>query len=138
MQIGSLYTVTAAANQYALLYSLVGPNGSTGSGNCTFTPTDDVTVTARFDHDTAHQVYIPNGNSYYRLLQAAYNAAVPGATIKTWSQGYGENLTCDSDKAITLKGGYNQGYTSVSGRSTLNGILTIRRGRVTIEGVAVK
>jgi hypothetical protein len=143
MLTGIPYTVTAAPSQFALLYSLAGPSCSAATANCIFTPTGNVTVTARFDHDTAHQVYyIPKGSalgSNYSRLQDAYKDAIPGSTIMAWAQVYvNESLTCGLDKAVTLKGGYNQGYTSVSGRTTLNGILTIGRGSVTIEGVAVK
>jgi hypothetical protein len=51
---------------------------------------------------------------------------------------YIENLTCGFNKAVTLKGGYNQGYTALNGWATLSGILTIGQGSVTIEEFSVK
>jgi hypothetical protein len=140
MMIGVAYLFTATPSQYAYLYSLIGPNCSMVNGTCAFTPTGDITIIARFDLDTAHQVYIPASNntgSYYSSLQAAYNSADPGSTVMTWAQDYSENLNCSIIKAVTLKGGYNQGYTAVTNWTALHGTLTIERGALTIEGIAI-
>jgi hypothetical protein len=71
-------------------------------------------------------------------LQAAYNAALDGATIQVWDVEYDENLSCGQDKSVTIKGGYDQSYTTNSGYTTLKGTLTIGRGTVVTERFVVR
>ena len=43
-----------------------------------------------------------------------------------------EDLIIDSNKYVTLQGGYNNDYTADTGKTTLNGNLTISDGTVII------
>ena len=67
---------------------------------------------------------------YYSTLQAAYDAAVDGDVIQSQDANYIENLNINRNISITLEGGYDCGYTAVTGKTTLNGTMTISDGIV--------
>ena len=132
-------TLTPAADQYMVFSGWSG--GCTGTAPCTMTLTGNVSVTATFDKDTDHSVFIPGGppgSGYYTTLQAAYDGAPDGSTISAWATTYSENLTCNLAKSVVLKGGYDQSYTSQTGYTILDGALRVRQGKVTVERLKVK
>ena len=48
---------------------------------------------------------------YYETLQQAYDNALEGATLMLWSsERIIENIVCDQQKLVTIKGGYDQGF----------------------------
>jgi len=134
-------TLTPTADQY-MIFSGWSGGGCSGSAPCTITLTGNTTVNATFDNDTAHMVYVPGTvpgtGTYYTTLQAAYDGADPGSTVSAWAISYLENLTCGMDKSILLKGGYDQNYTSQTGYTILDGVLTIGRGVLTVDRLIVK
>ncbi len=82
--------------------------------------------------------YCPNspakiGSASFTSLQAAYNAAVNGDTIKCRNLTFIENLTVNRNIAVTLEGGYDCGYTTnVGGTTTIKGSLTTTTGGGTV------
>jgi hypothetical protein len=108
-----------------------------GAGACSLTMNVDKSVTASFIEDTAHRVRIGDTANYFQTLQAAYNEAPSGACVKAWNASYYEDLSFSMNKEISLKGGYNQGYTSNSGYTVLHGILRILKGTVTVENLII-
>lgn len=130
-------TLTATADEYSLFSGWSG-TACAGTGDCTLTLTGDATVTATFDLDTAHRVYVPATASFPTTLQQAYDTALPGATIMAWALEYNENLVCGVNKEITLSGGYNGGYTDNPGMTTLHGVLTIGLGTLVADRLAVR
>ena len=72
----------------------------------------NITTTAVFDFDTAHKTRIYGTSNYFSTLAAAYAASVAGNVIQAWGTDFIETLILSSPKAVTIKGGYNQGYTS--------------------------
>lgn len=70
---------------------------------------------------------------YYSTLQSAYDAAVNGDTIQSQAVAFSEDLFIDLNKSVTLKGGYDCDYIFNTGKTTLNGNMTISNGMVTIE-----
>jgi subtilisin family serine protease len=70
--------------------------------------------------------------SYHLTLQEAYDAANDGDTIQCQATSFTEDLYIDLNKTITIRGGYNNAYTTVIGRTTLNGLLEITDGAVAI------
>ena len=130
-------TLTPTAAQYSLFAGWSGA-GCNGTGDCNVTVSGDTTVQATFNLDSEHKVYIPGTTKYYSTLQAAYEAALGGATIKAWSMQYDENLNCNQGKIVILKGGYNQGYSSNNDFTTLNGKLTIRNGTLRVDHLVIK
>lgn len=85
-------------------------------------------------------VSIP-GVNFFPSLQAAYDA--PGATDIT-IQARTVDLSApdfilDSDKAVTLEGGYDSAFSVNSGGYTvLTGTLTIQSGSLTVENLIIK
>jgi hypothetical protein len=93
-------------------------------------------------------VYIyPNGpevriidtpTSYYWIyeLQTAYNDAQDLETIQGKAATYTGNLAINQNKTVTIEGGYtgtnNCGFTSLTGKTTVNGNVTISNGTVKI------
>lgn len=73
------------------------------------------------------------GVEYYSTLQSAYNASVNGDIIESQTANFTEDLVIDIGKSVTLQGGYNNDYTAVTGKTTLNGNLNIANGTVTIS-----
>ncbi len=134
-------TLTPTADQY-MIFSGWSGGGCSGSDPCTITLTGNTSVTATFDRDAEHAVYIPGATpgtgTYYATLQAAYDGAESGAAVSAWATTYLESLTCGQAKSVILKGGYDQSYTSQTGYTTLDGVLNIRQGRVTAERLKVK
>ncbi|MBI4847071.1 MAG: Ig-like domain-containing protein [Nitrospirae bacterium] len=70
---------------------------------------------------------------YYSSLQAAYNAANDGETIKSQDAVTTENLNLDRDLSITLTGGYGCNYSSATGTTTIKGDMIISAGTLTIS-----
>jgi PKD repeat protein len=70
---------------------------------------------------------------YYPTLLDAYNAAEDGETIQGRDHTFSESLYFNSDKSILLEGGYDCSYTTITGRTTISGNVTIGNGTVTIQ-----
>ncbi len=49
-----------------------------------------------------------------------------------------ENINLNRSITVTIKGGYNCGHTTSTGKTIINGNLTISNGTVTIENVKVQ
>ncbi|HTZ16968.1 MAG TPA: DUF1566 domain-containing protein [Dissulfurispiraceae bacterium] len=79
------------------------------------------------------------GVNPYTTFLDAYSAALDGDTIEAQTVVSTENVTCDSTSGIHvwLKGGYDSGFTSNTGFTTI-GSLTISGGSVTIENLIIQ
>ncbi len=87
-----------------------------------------------YDSGIGAPVKIDNATpSYFRSLQAAYNAAIDGDYILTIDAIFFENLSIDTNKSITFSGGYDGTFAPTSGDTTLNGDITISNGTLSIE-----
>lgn len=73
------------------------------------------------------------GINYYASLQSAYNAASEGSILQSRAVLFTGNLNFNINKTITLSGGYDCAYTTVGGKSKVNGLMTITRGTVIIS-----
>ena len=134
-QAGADFILTAAPTQYSLFNGW--SNGiCNGSGGCQFVLNADASMTATFNKDIAHQVKI--GGVYYPSIQAAYNLAANGSTIKLWATDYTEAVTCSNAKTVMLAGGYDYGYTAVVGSIILNGFLAVQNGKVIAKGLTIR
>lgn len=77
------------------------------------------------------------GTTGYATLSAAYAAAGSGAEIRLVDGTLGESFTVT--KNVTLKGGYNASFGSLTGLFTiLNTPLTVNTGTLTIDRITVK
>ncbi len=132
---GTQVTLSPSASEYSVFGGW--SNGvCAGIGNCLLTLFADTSVTGSFFRDTSHQVSV--GDSYYQSIQDAYNAAADGSVIRLWGIAYDESLACDRSVAITLQGGYDSAYLSITGETTLNGVLTVTDGTVIADGVSIQ
>ncbi|QOX78507.1 hypothetical protein FY034_06045 [Trichlorobacter lovleyi] len=142
---GSTVTLAAAADANSTFTTFSGPAGCTTAGGCSFSITADTTVTGSFAG--AYKAKISGGSGYDTLTLAHANAGdnaiilareLHNATTLA-VEPFVEDLTVT--KPVTLKGGYNAGFSSNSGiYSTLSGILTIggTTGSLTVENLIIK
>ena len=79
-------------------------------------------------------------DSLHASLEASL-AAVPNGT-PAWLQGRAveipENLTVTTCAMVTLRGGYDAGFATIVGRTTVAGSVTIACGTLVVEGVAIR
>jgi hypothetical protein len=135
---GAVLTLTATAYDFSDFSSLMG--GCT-TNPCTLTMGSDKTVNANFALDTVHKARLGDSTSYNSTLPLAYGAALNGNainTIKAWGTYFAESLDCNSDKDVTIDGGYNDGYSAKTGYTTLQGPLTISQGSLTVDELTIK
>jgi uncharacterized repeat protein (TIGR01451 family) len=71
-------------------------------------------------------------------LASAYTAAPTGAIIQARALTFPEELTFGGEKVIYLKGGFDAGFNTNAGTTTIDGSLTIGRGEVTVERFAIQ
>ena len=77
------------------------------------------------------------GGISFGTLKDAYNDVNDGI-IEAKALTFSENLTLERAIFFTLKGGYADDYLSRTGYTILDGNLTIGRGGLTVEWLAVK
>jgi hypothetical protein len=133
---GSVVTLSVDPDDF---WQFTGWSGAcSGTGGCTLTMNANNSVTATFDFYTAHKSRIGDTASYNSTLQASYDGTPNPGTVKAWATDFVENLTCNLTKDVTLKGGYNEGYTSNSDYTTLQGVLSIPSGSLTVENLVIR
>jgi hypothetical protein len=70
---------------------------------------------------------------YYSKLQDAYNAAGDLDTIQSHDVVFGEDLNINHSKLVKIEGGYTCDYASFTGKTTINGNMTISDGTLVIQ-----
>lgn len=133
---GTPVALTATPGEYSLFGGWSGI--CTGIGTCAVTADADKSVTAIFNENTASRAKI--GSVLFSTLSLAYAAASSSATdtILAWGVEFVEDLTCGEGKDIILKGGYNGDYSSnTSGYTSLQGVLTVGKGSLTVERLVI-
>ena len=100
-----------------------------GTSDCDVTMDQARTVTATFT--SAAPVRI--GSVPYPNLQSAYDAAANGAVIMLREGELAGSLLANRPVGVTLRGGYNAGYSAVVGSCTLRGQILLRSGTVRSE-----
>jgi hypothetical protein len=77
--------------------------------------------------------------NYYQSLTEAYAAAPTGvSTIQVRAVDFAENLSCNQAKDIILDGGYDSGYLSKAGYTSLSGTLSIGSGSLIVDRLVIK
>lgn len=132
---GSLITLTPVADPFSVFSGWSG--SCSGTGDCVVTANADKSVIATFAMDAAHKARL--GANYYPTLTETYAAAATsGSVIEASATTFIENLTCSAAKAVIFKGGYTENYLSNSdGYTTLQGVLTIGNGSLTVENMII-
>jgi hypothetical protein len=109
-----------------------------GTGDCPLTMVSDRNVIASFVRDTEHMARIADTESYFPTLQAAYDSAPSGGTVKAWGTAFEEDLDCDLDKGGTIIGGYDTGYDNNHGLTLLIGTVTVSAGYLIVENLMIR
>jgi len=134
---GTQITLSARAAEYSVFDGWSGGPCS-GVEACLITMDADVSTNAAFTYDTAHQTRIDDTASvYYPSIQAAYDAAEDGNTIKLWGVTFTENILCHRPIAVTFEGGYSADYAGTVGETVVNGSVTIVDGTVSFERLTI-
>lgn len=79
----------------------------------------------------------------YATLQAAYNAAALSGTVIMLKAGdpglaLGTLTAADTDKSVTIEGGYNIAYTANSGSTLILGPVIMQSGTVSFDKIGVR
>jgi len=72
------------------------------------------------------------GGVYYSTLQEAYDNAGDGASIYTRAAQLNGSLVADRNISVSLSGGYDCGYADNSGKTILDGTVTVSSGALSI------
>ncbi|HDH05346.1 MAG TPA: PKD domain-containing protein [Nitrospirae bacterium] len=70
---------------------------------------------------------------YYSILQDAYNAAVDGDVIQSRNASFTEDIDFNRGISVSLEGGYDCNYSTITGKTTLNGNMTINDKALSIK-----
>jgi hypothetical protein len=73
----------------------------------------------------------------YPSIQAAY-ATASGNTFQAQAGVFQEVLIFGDPRFITLKGGYDSAYTTITGTTAVAGSLTIRDGTISIDNIVIQ
>jgi hypothetical protein len=130
--------LTAKALPYSLFTGWSGA-GCSGTADCAFTVLAPTTVEANFDFDAAHSVRaLGPPQVFYPSLQSAFDAA--SGVVQAWGVTFAETLLLNRSVAITLRGGYDAYYGGPGGVGVtmLQGKLTIEKGTLVVDGIAIR
>ena len=106
------------------------------NGNiCTINLSESKSVTATFTSNLA--THIATTTNYYSTLQTAYNNAGITGIIEAQEVEITGNLSASSNKALTLKGGYDAIYSERSGYTVMKGALTVGRGSLVVDNLVI-
>jgi hypothetical protein len=108
-----------------------------GTNDCVLTMDANKNVTANLVEDTEHKARIGDTATYFPTLHAAYDGTPSDSTIKAWGTEFTEALDCGQAKSVTIKGGYDTGYTDNGGFTLLHGTMTISAGSLTLENLVI-
>lgn len=130
MNQGTAITLTATPSNISVFGGWSGD--CSGSGECTFTLTGNKSVDARFELADKARI----SGTGYPSFEAAYSDAGAAAVILLLDDLL--PISWAIDKPLALHGGYNCSFDSQVGYTTLDGILTVRRGSVEADRLIVK
>jgi hypothetical protein len=108
---------------------------------------DDTYTTCDGDCDDNDPYIYPGGPpvrvigaslDYYPSLQTAYNAALEGDTVQSQDVVLIEDLSIELEKSIALESGYDCGFSTTSGITTINGNMIINNGVFSIESGTIE
>jgi hypothetical protein len=77
-------------------------------------------------------------STYYTSLSVACGDALSGETIMSLAVTVPGSVTISGDKTLTLSGGFSDGYGTANGMTTIQGVLTVGTGTLTVDRVAIR
>jgi hypothetical protein len=113
-------------------------SGCTLTGNsCGFMMTGPKSFTATLD--SIWPVIRFPSETPFTSIQSAYNdsATIDNSILQTTATTFNEEINCSRDILITLKGGYDDSFSSRIGYTTIDGSLSISAGTVVVEYLAI-
>ncbi len=118
-------------------YPFIGWTGcDSPSGNiCTEMMDEDVTVTAEFSTCMFPVRVVGVATDYYSTIQEAYNNAGNTNIIQLQDTLIIESPVLGRSITVNIEGGYNCDYTLVTGKTRVEGNMTINDGVVTMQNV---
>jgi hypothetical protein len=128
----SLQAATAAGSAFG------GWQGDcSGTGACTVAMSAARSVTATFVYSPPVRIdgTLPIA---YQTVQAAYDAAQNNAVIQMREGTLNGTFTADRSVKVTVRGGYNETYTSTTAMTVMGSPLLLQGGEVTVENVVVR
>ena len=131
---GTLVNLSATPSLGSTFTSWIGACTSTP---CTFFMYGDQTATATFTLQQNMKI----GSTYYGTLQSALDAVQNGETIllqKITLPDGGTVTYSRSGVTATLKGGYDSGFSTQTGYTTLHGILVVSKGRLNVNRLIIR
>jgi hypothetical protein len=134
---GSSLTLTAVPGSGSIFSGWSGDCSPEAGISCTVSMNTDRNITASFI--ITPPVHILDGD-YFDSLQEAFNAAsTPNCTILAQKGKLTGDLNANEYSDITLAGGFDKDYTdNNSGLTTLDGVLTIVHGSLTVENLVIE
>lgn len=75
---------------------------------------------------------------YFSALQAAYDTANSGDIIQSQALHLNGNVILDRNISVTLQGGYDELYFNNPSDTTVNGVLTVTDGTVSIQNMVIR
>jgi len=111
-------------------------SGCGSDQNCTVLMNGDRSITVTFPYSS--MVKVNSSGLGFESLAQAYGNAASVDTIYCRAVNFPGNFTLNDSKAVTLLGGRNAWYLPVNSWTTLQGILGIQRGSLTIERLIIK
>jgi len=112
-------------------------NACTVIGNaCQLSMEQSFTVTATFNASPLLRIL---GGAGYTLISDAFAAAANDAVIQARAISFDSGtLTFNRPVSVFFKGGYDAGYSSHSGQTTVKGKMVIRDGAVRVDGLVLR
>ena len=109
----------------------------TSDNNCLVTMPGSQSVTVQFD-EVLPVLLLGLSSTSFGQIQAAYAAAPAQSIIQSQGVTLIENLVLDRPIALTLQGGYDQGFVANPDMTTVVGSVVIKSGSVTVENLVIR
>ena len=113
---------------------------SNTTGNCHLTMDGARSATATFTTMPPVRT-VGSETLYFQTVTEAYAATLDGSTVEIQAQGVtlaDSAIYLNRTIQVTLKGGYDSGFSDVSGDTTLAGALTIGLGSLIVELIIIR
>ena len=129
---GTPVTLSAFPNDNSIFSGWGG--ACAGMENCAVTMPGDMTVTALF---TPKSSPVHVSGAYYGALQKAYDTVAAGGVVMAVAQDQPGDFTLNRGISLTMKGGYDDIFSSNPGVTKVNGTVSLGTGSMTVENIAI-
>ena len=128
---GSSISITPQLNAGSVL------NGWTGCDQVVGT-TCTVTMNGARNVSASLGLAISIGGRLYAGFQDAYNSMSSGEQARVQIYDFVGDLICNRAVAVRVSGGYDKNFSSPTGMSSMQGVLTVASGSVIVENLVIK